>query len=99
MPAEAGARLGDLAEELAEPRRRDPEVDEPGACSLRTLDLGQSHGGLRQLGGELARRPAALWRQAERHVRGVVPMLRVVRALQLHGHAGKARERRLETRD
>ena len=78
-----GAGLEDLAEDLAEPGRSQPEVDEAGAGDLGALDLRKTGRRNHQLLGQLARRLPARGRELQRDVGGVVAVRRVARALQL----------------
>src|SRR5205823_4994440 len=77
------AGLEDLAERVAEPCVRDPDVDEAGACDLGARDLRQRDRGIRELLRELARRAAPLGSEPQRGVRRVVAVLRVVGPLEL----------------
>ena len=78
-----GAGLEDLAEDLAEPGRSQPEVDEAGAGDLGALDLHKTGRRNHQLLGQLAWRLPARGRELQRDVGGVVAVRRVARALEL----------------
>src|SRR4051812_12764012 len=77
------AGLEDLRQRGREPLVPEEQVDEARPGDLGALDSFETRGTLRDLGGDLPRRPAPRPREPQRDVGGVVPVLRLCRPLEL----------------
>ncbi len=91
-PAERIGGGDDPAEHCGEPGIVEEDVEEAGAGDLGPFHAGEAGDPGCELLGDLARLALQLPGEAQRDVRGVVPVRRVGRPFELDGHAGEPGE-------